>query len=75
MFKIIFCLKILLLLNSFLPSQNINFKGQFNTIILTSNDAPNNWHTHESVFGYLPTLSLKKETSKNKLFDFEDDIL
>jgi len=71
MCKIILCLKILLLLNSFLPSQNINFKGQFNTIILTSNDVPNNWHTHESVFGYLPTLSLKKETSTNKLFDFE----
>ena len=71
MYKIILCLKVLLLIHSFLPSQNFNFKGQFNTSVLTSNDAPDNWHTHESILGYLPTLSLKKETSTNKLFDFE----
>ena len=71
MYKIILCLKVLLLIHSFLPSQNFNFKGQFNTGVLTSNDAPDNWHTHESILGYLPTLSLKKETSTNKLFDFE----
>ena len=71
MYKIILCLKALLLIHSFLPSQNFNFKGQFNTSVLTSNDAPDNWHSHESILSYLPTLSLKKETSTNKLFDFE----
>ena len=71
MYKIILCLKVLLLIHSFLPSQNLNFKGQFNTRVLTSNDAPDNWHTHEYILGYLPTLSLKKETSTNKLFVFE----
>ena len=71
MYKIILCLKVLLLIHSFLPSQNINFKGQFNASVLTNNDAPDNWNTHESMLGYLPTLSLKKEASTNKLFDFE----
>ena len=67
MYKIILCLKVLLLIHSFLPSKNLNFKGQFNASVLTSNDAPDNRNTHESILGYLPTLSLKKETLTNKL--------
>lgn len=48
-----------------------SFKGLFWTSTLTSNDVPNSRSSIESTMGYIPTLSLFKELSNNKLVDTE----
>ena len=52
-------------------SQTFSAKGQLVVSGLTSNDIPDNWSSFESIIGYIPTLSLAKEVSIDKLFDAE----
>ena len=52
-------------------SQTYSVKGQFIASALTSNDIPENWQSHESIIGYIPTLSFKKELSTDRLIDAE----
>ena len=52
-------------------SQTFSAKGQFVASGLTSNDIPDNWQSYESIIEYIPTLSLAKEISTDKLFDAE----
>ena len=52
-------------------SQTFSAKGQLVVSGLTSNDIPDNWQSYESIIGYIPTLSLAKEISTDKLFDTE----
>ena len=47
--------------NSLTFSQTLSIKGQLLVSGLTSNDIPNNWQSFESIIGYIPTFSLKKE--------------
>ena len=62
---------ILFSFHSIILSQTYSVKGQFVASGLTSNDIPDNWKSYESVIGYIPTLSLAKEISTDKLFDAE----
>ena len=59
------------LLHSFSISQNLHLKGQLLASSITSNDVPDNWQAYESIFSYIPTLSLKKKNTTNELLDFE----
>ena len=52
-------------------SQTYPIKGQFVASGLTSNDVPGNWSSYETIIGYIPTLSLKKEMSNDQLVDAE----
>ena len=52
-------------------SQTYPVKGQFIASGLTSNDIPDSWSSYETIIGYIPTLSLKKELSNDKLVDAE----
>ena len=52
-------------------SQAYPIKGQFIASGLTSNDIPDSWSSFETIIGYIPTLSLKKELSNDKLVDAE----
>ena len=52
-------------------SQAYPIKGQFIASGLTSNDIPDSWSSYETIIGYIPTLSLKKELSNDKLVDAE----
>lgn len=52
-------------------SQAYPVKGQFIASGLTSNDIPDSWSSYETIIGYIPTLSLKKEMSNDQLVDAE----
>ena len=52
-------------------SQAYPIKGQFIASGLTSNDIPDSWSSYETIIGYIPTLSLKKELSTDRLIDAE----
>ena len=52
-------------------SQIYSAKGQFVASGLTSNDILDSWSSYETIIGYIPTLSLKKELSNDKLVDAE----
>ena len=57
--------------NSLTFSQTLSIKGQLLVSGLTSNDIPNNWQSFESIIGYIPTFSLKKELYNEILLDAE----
>ena len=60
-----------IILNSIVICQTLSNKGIFLMSGLTSNDIPDNWSAYESSIRYIPTLSLKKELSADKLVDAE----
>ena len=71
MLKAFLCSSSFFLLHSISISQNLHLKGQFLASSITSNDVPDNWQAYESIFSYIPTLSLKKKNTTNELLDFE----
>ena len=52
-------------------SQSYPIKGQFIASGLTSNDISDSWSSYETIIGYIPTLSLKKGLSNDRLVDTE----
>lgn len=67
----IYKIVLFVLSNSIIICQALSFKAVLVLNGLTSNDIPDNSPTYESIIGYIPTLSLKKELSTHKLIDVE----
>ena len=60
-----------LILNSAIICAQFSTKGMLTIGAMTGNDIPKNWSKYQSIIGYIPTLSLKKEMPTQGLLDFE----